>query len=133
MNTQKLIVAIVISGLALAILEYLRVVFAQRLARRLDLGDSVEIRLLASYLVNFVFCVMLPAVVYSALYPILPFTSFRSGFFIALFVFGVGQLPLTIRTYNQFRLSSALTAFELFWNLLTLLVTIGTITYLYHY
>lgn len=133
MNTQKLIVAIVISGLALAILEYLRVVFAQRLARRLDLGDSVEIRLLASYLVNFVFCVMLPAVVYSALYPILPFTSFRSGFFIALFVFGVGQLPLTIRAYNQFRLSSALTAFELFWNLLTLLVTIGTITYLYHY
>lgn len=133
MNTQKLIIAIVISGIALAILEYLRVVFAQRLARRLDLGDSVEIRLLASYLVNFVFCVMLPAVVYSALYPILPFTSFRSGFFIALFVFGVGQLPLTIRAYNQFRLSSALTAFELFWNLLTLLVTIGTITYLYHY
>lgn len=133
MNTQKLILAIVGSGLALAVLEYLRKVLTLRLARNLDLVDSVEIGLLSSFLINFVFCVMLPAVVYSALYPILPFTSFRSGFFIALFVFGVGQLPLTIRTYNQFRLSSALTAFELFWNLLTLLVTIGTITYLYHY
>ncbi len=133
MNAQKLILAVVVAGIAVLILEYLRRSFATMLVRKFELTESVEIQFLSSFLINFVFCVMLPAVVYSALYPILPFTSFRSGFFIALFVFGVGQLPLSIRTYNQFRLSSALTAFELFWNLLTLLVSLGAITYLYHY
>ncbi len=133
MNAQKLILAVAVAGVALLVLEYLRRTISGILIRRFELGETVEIQFLSSFLVNFVLCVMLPAVVYAALYPILPFTSFRSGFFIALFVFGVGQLPLTIRTYNQFRLSSALTAFELFWNLLTLLVTLGAITYLYHY
>ena len=132
MNAQKLILAVVVAGIAVLILEYLRRSFATMLVRKFELTESVEIQFLSSFLINFVFCVMLPAVVYSALYPILPFTSFRSGFFIALFVFGVGQLPLSIRTYNQFRLSSALTAFELFLNLLTLLVSLGAITYHYH-
>lgn len=133
MNAQKLILAVIFAGLALFILEYLRRAFTVMLVRKFGLLEVVEIQFLSSFMINFVFCVMLPAVVYSALYPILPFTSFRSGFFIALFVFGVGQLPLSVRTYNQFRLSSALTAFEMLWNLLTLLVTLGTITYLYHY
>lgn len=133
MNAQKLILAIVVAGVALLVLEYLRRAFTVMLVRKFSLTEAVEIQFLTSFLINFVFCVMLPAVVYSALYPILPFTSFRSGFFIALFVFGVGQLPLAVRTYNQYRLSSALTAFEMLWNLLTLLVTLGTITYLYHY
>lgn len=133
MNAQKLILAVIFAGLALFILEYLRRAFAVMLVRKFGLTEVVEIQFLSSFMINFVFCVMLPAVIYSALYPILPFTSFRSGFFIALFVFGVGQLPLSVRTYNQFRLSSALTAFEMLWNLLTLLVTLGTITYLYHY
>lgn len=133
MNAQKLILAVAVAGIALLILEYLRRTITSILISRFELGEAVENQFLSSFLVNFVLCVMLPAVVYAALYPILPFTSFNSGLFIALFVFGVGQLPLTIRTYNQFRLSSALTAFELFWNLLTLLVTLGAITYLYHY
>lgn len=133
MNSQKLILAVAVAGVALLILEYLRRTIAGVLIRRFDLTESVETQFLSSFLINFVLCVMLPAVVYSALYPILPFTSLRSGFFIALFVFGVGQLPLTIRTYNQFRLPSTFVAFELFWNLLTLLVTLGSITYLYHY
>ncbi|MGB5107265.1 MAG: hypothetical protein WBP29_00200 [Candidatus Zixiibacteriota bacterium] len=133
MNAQKLILAIVVAGIALLVLEYLRRTLTVMLVRKFGLAESVDVQFLTSFLINFVFCVMLPAVVYSALYPILPFTSFRSGFFIALFVFGVGQVPLSVRTYNQYRLSSALTAFEMLWNLLTLLVTLGTITYLYHY
>jgi hypothetical protein len=133
MNAQKLILAVAVAGTSLLVLEYFRRFIANILVRKFELSETVEIQFLSSFLINFVFCVMLPAVVYSALYPILPFTSYRSGFFIALFVFGVGQLPLTIRTYNQFRLSSALTAFELFWNLLTLLVSLGSMTYLYHY
>ena len=74
-----------------------------------------------------------PVIIYAALYPILPFTSYRSGFFIALFIFGVGVLPTHIRNFNQFKLPTVTATFDLFWNLLTLLLVIGSITYLYHY
>lgn len=133
MNIQRLLICISAAGLALLILDYIRVQIIKQFMIKLELTDISEPQFLSSFLVNFVFCVMLPAVVYSALYPILPFTNYLAGIFIALFVFGVGQLPQSIRTYNQYRLSSALSAFELFWNLLTLLVTLGIIAYLYRY
>ena len=53
--------------------------------------------------------------------------------FIALFIFGVGVLPAHIRGQNQYKLPSVITTFDLFWNLLTLLLVIGSITYIYHY
>ncbi len=133
MNLEKLLLAIGVAGVLLLVTELARRIILRALVRRLQLGELVEPQFLSSFLVNFVFCVMLPAVVYSALYPILPFTSYRSGFLIGLFVFGVGQLPVTVRTYNMHRLSSVIVSFELFWNLLTILVTMGVITYLYAY
>lgn len=133
MNTAKLIQSILVAGAALLALEYLRRLLVKALIRRYEIRSAVSTSILSGFLVSFVFSVMLPAVVYSALYPILPFTSYRSGFFIALFVFGVGQLPFAIRSYNQYRLSSALTALEIGWNLLALLVSLGVITAVYRY
>ncbi len=133
MNLEKLFLAIVVAGALLLITESIRRIIMRALIRRLQLGEFVETQFLSSFLVNFVFCVMLPAVVYSALYPILPFSSLHSGWFIGLFVFGVGQIPVTVRTYNMYRLPSVIVSFELFWNLLTILVTMGAITYLYAY
>ncbi len=133
MNLEKLTIAIVSAGALLFVLEFVRRMILRALLKRYQMNDVAEVQFLSSFLINFVFCVMLPAVVYSALYPILPFTSYRSGFFIGLFVFGVGQLPIAVRSYNMYRLSSALTSFEILWSLLTILVTMGTITYLYAY
>jgi hypothetical protein len=129
----RLLLAIGVAGGVLFVLELCRVFIQKRIAGKFDLEHAVEIQFLPSLLVNVVFVVMLPAVVYAALYPILPFTSYRSGFFIALFVFGVGLLPYHIRNYNQYKLPTVMTTFELAWSLLTLLVVIGCITYLYHY
>ncbi len=133
MNPQKLLLTAGVAAGILLILELIRVRIMRRMVRHLEIAEEIEIQFFQPLLVNLVFVVMLPAIVYSALYPILPFTSYRSGFFIALFVFAVGVLPNQVRAYNQFRLSSAITAFEMFWSLLTLLASIGTITYLYHY
>ena len=133
MYTPKLFIAAGVAAFIVLVLEFIRTRVMKRLVRNLDIEDEVDIQFFQPWLVNLVFVVMLPAIVYAALYPILPFTSYRSGFFIALFVFAVGILPAQVRQYNQYRLSSALTAFELFWNLLTLLASVGTITYLYHY
>lgn len=133
MYAPKLLIAAGVAAGLVLILEFLRVRILRRLADRLQISDEIEIQFFQPLLVNLVFVVMLPAIVYAALYPILPFTSYRAGFFIALFIFAVGILPFQIRSYNQYKLSSALTAFEFFWNLLTLLASLGTITYLYHY
>jgi hypothetical protein len=133
MYASKLLIAAAVAAGIVIILEFIRVRIMHRLVRHLEIADDVEIQFLQPLLVNLVFIVMLPAIVYAALYPILPFTSYRSGFFIALFVFAVGIIPFQVRHYNQYKLPSALTAFELFWNLLTLLASIGAITYLYHY
>lgn len=133
MDASKLLLAVGAALALVVVLDLLRIRLVRYFIRHFKLDAQIEVRFLQPLLVHFVFVVMLPAIVYAALYPILPFTSYRSGFFIALFVFAVGQLPLQVRYYNQYRLSSALTAFELFWNLLTLLASLGCITYLYHY
>ena len=133
MDGGRLLLTIVVAGGILTALEFGRTLIQKRLVRDFGLEQAVEIRFLPPLLVNFIFIVMLPTVVYASLYPILPFTSYRSGFFIALFIFGVGMLPLHVRNYNQYKLSTVMTTFELFWNLLTLLLVIGCITYLYHY
>lgn len=133
MDGGKLLLTIVVAGGILFALELVRTFIQRRIVKIFALESAVELRFLPPLLVNFIFIVMLPTVVYASLYPILPFTSYRSGFFIALFVFGVGMLPLHVRNYNQYKLSTVMTTFELFWNLLTLLLVIGCITYLYHY
>jgi hypothetical protein len=133
MTGSRLLLTIVGAGVVLIILEIMRVLILKKLLRRLESIDGIVIQFMSPFLVNFVFMVMLPVIVYAALYPILPFTSYRSGFFIALFVFGVGVLPAHIRSSNQYKLPNAMGTFDLFWNLLTLLLVVGSITYIYHY
>lgn len=133
MTSTRLLLAIVGAGLVMLILEIMRVLIQKKLSRQLEADDKIAIQFMSPFLVNFVFMVLLPVIIYAALYPILPFTSYRAGFFIALFIFGVGVLPTHIRNFNQFKLPTVTATFDLFWNLLTLLLVIGSITYLYHY
>jgi hypothetical protein len=133
MTGTRLIFTILAATATLLILEIVRYIIQKILSRRIDSDGSLAPQFTSPFLVNFVFIVMLPCIVYAALYPILPFTSYRSGFFIALFIFGVGVLPAHIRSQNQYKLPGVITTFDLFWNLLTLLLVIGSITYIYHY
>lgn len=133
MTGTRLILAILAASGALLILEIARFLIAKSLAKHFDSDSNLNIQFISPFLVSFVFLVMLPCVVYAALYPVLPFTSYRSGFFIALFVFGVGVLPTHIRNQNQHHLPAVIATFDLFWNLLTLLLVIGSITYVYRY
>jgi hypothetical protein len=133
MTGSRLILTILVASALLLVAETVRILFQKLLAKKYDSDNKVVIQFMSPFLINFAFLVMLPSVVYAALYPVLPFTGYRSGFFIALFVFGVGVLPAHIRNYNQYKLPNVMASFDLFWNLLTLLVVIGSITYMYHY
>ena len=133
MPGTRLVLTILTATATLLVLESARFLIQKMLSRRFASDGSLSPQFMSPFLVNFVFIVMLPCIVYAALYPVLPFTSYRSGFFIALFIFGVGVLPPHIRSQNQYKLPSVITTFDLFWNLLTLLLVIGSITYIYHY
>jgi hypothetical protein len=133
MTGSRLILTILVASAVLLVSEALRTLIQKWLAKKHDSDNKILIQFMSPFLTDFAFLVMLPSVVYAALYPVLPFTSYRSGFFIALFVFGVGVLPAHIRNYNQYKLPNVMASFDLFWNLLTLLVVIGSITYMYHY
>jgi hypothetical protein len=133
MTGTRLVLTILAATATLLVLEIVRFLIQKTLSRRFASDGSLNPQFMSSFLVNFVFIVMLPCIVYAALYPVLPFTSYRSGFFIALFIFGVGVLPAHIRSQNQYKLPNVITTFDLFWNLLILLLVIGSITYMYHY
>ena len=133
MHSGKLILTAIVAATLLLILELTRTIVARQVARRITPQKNFSMQFSSHFMLNLVFVVLLPTVIYAALYPILPFTSYRAGFFIALFIFGVGILPHHLRLQSQFGLSSVLASFDLFWSLLTLLVVIGTITLLYHY
>ena len=133
MTGTRLVISILTATVVLLVLEIVRFLIQKVLSRRFSSDGSINTQFMSPFLVYFVFIVMLPCIVYAALYPVLPFTSYRSGLFIALFIFGVGVLPAHIRTQNQYKLPNVMATFDLFWNLLTLLLVIGSITYTYHY
>ena len=133
MTGSRFLLTILVASALLLITEIVRTLIQKSLAKKYDSDNKVVIQFVSPFLINFAFLVMLPTVIYAALYPVLPFTSYRSGLFIGLFIFGVGVLPAHIRNYNQYKLPNVMASFDLFWNLLTLLVVIGSITYMYHY
>ena len=110
MTGTRLVISILTATAVLLVLEIVRFLIQKVLSRRLASDGSANIQFMSPFLVNFVFIVMLPCIVYAALYPILPFTSYRSGFFIALFIFGVGVLPAHIRNQNQYKLPNVMAA-----------------------
>lgn len=133
MLSARLLVTIVVAAILLFVLELIRWLAERTIVRKFSTSFEVEIQFWAPLVVNLIFVVLVPAIIYASLYPILPFTSYRVGFFIALFVFGVGTLPVLARAYNQLKPPTGLAAFQLLWTLLTMLVVIGSITFTYHY
>jgi hypothetical protein len=131
MISKELLTAIIYGGLVLIILDLSRCLIERTIVRRLLRRQDLQIVFWPPFVVNLIFMVLIPAAIYSALYPILPFEGHNSGLFIGLFVFGVGVLPASIRNYHQYQLPTALVAFQLLWGLLTLLVVLGAITYVY--
>lgn len=133
MISFRLLTTVGVAAAILLLLELLRWLIEKAIVRRFMPDSDIDTQFWAPFILNLIFMVILPTIVYAALYPVLPFSGHHAGFFIGLFVFGVGILPNQIRSYNQFKLASGLVAFQLLWVLLTLLLVIGSITYTYHY
>lgn len=133
MFSHSLLMAILGGAAVLLLLESIRWLVEKALLRRWHQESEFEAFFWGPLVINLIFMVMLPAIIYASLYPILPFSGQHSGIFIGLFVFAVGALPIQVRYYNQFKPATSMVAFQLLWTLLTLMAVLGTITYIYHF
>ncbi|SYZ74659.1 membrane hypothetical protein [Candidatus Zixiibacteriota bacterium] len=67
----------------------------------------------SSFIIEFVFLVLLPAVVYGWFYIIIPFSGVRGGIAVALFLVMFGMLPLSILLLFRIRIPVVYVLFQL--------------------
>ena len=109
---------------AAAVLDLLRPVFIREKGEQ-DLGSSDRL------LINVLFFSLTPGMLYAWFYPLVPFSGFRAGLFLAVLFFLLGIAP----TFAVYRLEieerTAATLGHLFWLLLKYLVVYGLLAAIY--
>ncbi|NIP44151.1 MAG: hypothetical protein GWO41_05780 [candidate division Zixibacteria bacterium] len=89
------------------------------------------------YLLQFVsdlfFFVILPTLVYYWVYPIMPFSGYKSGVAVGIAAYALGSLPYATSLGLRLKLPTPLIVSTLFFNLLKLTAALGVITHYMNY
>ena len=85
----------------------------------------------SSLIIEFIFFVLMPAVVYDRFYTVLPFSGIRGGISIALFLFMLGMVPLAILLMFRIKLPAVYMLYKLLGLLLKIAGSLAIIGYLY--
>ena len=85
----------------------------------------------SSLIIEFIFFVLMPAVVYDRFYTVLPFSGIRGGISIALFLFMFGMVPLAILLMFRIKLPAVYMLYMLLGMLLKVTGSLAIIGYLY--
>jgi len=85
----------------------------------------------SSLIIEFIFFVLMPAVVYDRFYTVLPFSGIRGGISIALFLFMFGMVPLAILLMFRIKLPAVYMLYILLGLLLKITGSLAIIGYLY--
>lgn len=83
------------------------------------------------FMLNLAFLVVLPSVVYSWFYVLVPFYGTRAGVALAMLVFTLGVIPFSGTVMLRIRVPLSFMLFQLAGHLLKLLLVYGIIAYLY--
>ena len=76
--------------------------------------------------------VLIPAFLYSFVYPFLPFSGIRAGLFVALLIFILATLPEVLSLGTILRLPLAFWLHNLLWRLIKLFLIFGTFGYFFN-
>ena len=76
--------------------------------------------------------VLVPAFIYSLIYPFLPFSGIRAGLFVALLIFILASLPEVLSLGTILRLPLAFWLHNLLWRLIKLFLIFGTFGYFFN-
>jgi len=82
---------------------------------------------------DLLFFVVLPALAYFWLYPVMPFAGFRAGVAIGIGAYMLGSLPYALNLSQRVKIPPALILSTLFFNLLKLVAALGAITHYIKY
>lgn len=124
------------AGLALLVFELLWYPLEKAVARLSGLSAGIleETGLsffISKYITQFAFLVVLPSVVYSWLYILVPFSGIRAGIGMALFLFVMGVIPFTASLLIRLRISLAYILFNMAGFLIKLIIVYAIISHLY--
>ena len=86
---------------------------------------------IAKFISQFAFLVVLPAVVYSWFYVMVPFYGYRAGIAAALFLFLLGIVPFSITLLMRVKLPLSYTLFQMAGYLIKLILIYAVIATLY--
>jgi|GEM_PF-3876026 len=76
--------------------------------------------------------VLIPAFIYSLIYPFLPFSGIRAGLFVALLIFILATLPEVFSLGTVLRLPLAFWLQNLLWRLVKLFLIFGTFGFFFN-
>jgi len=135
-NFELLMWCIVIGGVYLLLTDFIWNIF-ERIVPTLqnfpkELIDSKGVTwFVCNYIVEFIFFVLLPAVIYGWFYAIIPFSGIRGGLALALLILVFGMVPLSILISFRIRLPVVFILFQLTGMLIKICGALGIIGYLY--
>lgn len=82
-------------------------------------------------LINILFFVMIPGMIYAWFYPVVPFSGYRAGLFMAICLYLLAAVP-TIAAYRlQMPVQTGAVMGHLFWLLLKYILVYGALTFVY--
>jgi hypothetical protein len=84
-----------------------------------------------NYIVEFIFFVLMPAVIYGWFYAVIPFSGTRGGLAFALLLLVFGMVPFAILVSFRIRLPVVFILYQLLGMLLKIFGTLAIIGYLY--
>ena len=95
-------------------------------------GKGLELYLL-QFISDLFFFVILPALVYYWVYPVMPFSGYKSGVAVGIAAYMLGSLPYATSLGLRLKLPTPLIVSTLFFNLLKLTAALGVITHYMNY
>lgn len=85
----------------------------------------------SSFIIEFIFFVLMPAVIYDRFYTVLPFSGIRGGVSIGLFLFIFGMIPLSISILFRIRIPAVYMLYKMMGMLIRVVGSLAIIGYLY--
>ena len=85
----------------------------------------------SSFIVEFIFFVLLPAVVYGWFYTVLPFSGVRGGIAVGLYLFLFGYIPLAVIVMFRIKIPAVYFLYQLLGMFIRVLGAMTIIGYLY--
>jgi len=135
---NKIIIYTIALGTApLIAINIIQLIVEKLIKINAEIKDEASVRYSGIFVVQFLldvlFFVVIPTLVYFWLYPVFPFVGFKTGVAIGLTAYVLGSLPYAVQLSMRIKIPPILIVTTLFFNLIKLSVALGVITHYLNY